>query len=128
MDDVSQVVERQRVCVWMYKILSQDFMSSVSVTLTLLSPAVVNIKTLKGRFISHKFCTVWALGVVKSVEKKKSVVDQFAVKYKPETYDWTQKLNNEDVQKITGLTSTEYFWLLEISKHCREAINTVALT
>ncbi len=28
-----------------------------------------------------KFSTGWEVGVVKSVEKKKSVVDQFAVKY-----------------------------------------------
>jgi hypothetical protein len=27
-------------------------------------PAVVNIKTLKGRFIAHKFSTGWAVGVV----------------------------------------------------------------
>ena len=80
----------------MYKILSQDFMSSVFVTLVLLSPAVVNIKTLKGRFISPKFCTVWVLGVVQSLEKKKSVTDQFTVKYKSETYYWTQKLKKID--------------------------------
>ena len=43
--------------------------------------AVVNIKTLKGRFIAHKFSTGWAVGVVRSVEKKKSVAGQFAVKY-----------------------------------------------
>jgi hypothetical protein len=36
-------------------------------------PAVVNIKTLKGRLIAHKFSTGCAVGVVKSVEKKKSV-------------------------------------------------------
>jgi hypothetical protein len=36
-------------------------------------PAVVDIKTLKGRFIAHKFSTGWVAGVVKSVEKKKSV-------------------------------------------------------
>ena len=59
-------------------------------------PAVLNIKTLKGRFIAHKFSTGWAVGVVKSVEKKKSVAGQFAVKYKSETYCWTQKLNRED--------------------------------
>jgi hypothetical protein len=29
-------------------------------------PAVVNIKTLKGRFIEHKFSTGWVVGVVKS--------------------------------------------------------------
>ena len=40
--------------------------------------AVVNIKTLKGRFIAHKFSTGWAVGVVRSVEKKKSVAGQFA--------------------------------------------------
>ena len=34
-------------------------------------------------------------GVVKSVEKKKSVARQFAVKYNSETYCWTQKLNTE---------------------------------
>ena len=60
-------------------------------------PAVVNIKkTLKGRFIAHKFSTGWTVGVVKSVEKKKSVAGQFAVKYKSETYCRTQKLNKED--------------------------------
>jgi hypothetical protein len=36
--------------------------------------------TLKGRFIAHKFSTVWLVGVVKSVETKKSVADQFTVK------------------------------------------------
>ena len=53
-------------------------------------PAVVNIKTLKLRLIAHKFNTWWAVGVVKSVEKKKSVAGQFAVKYKTETYCRTQ--------------------------------------
>ena len=78
MDDASQVTERQRVCVWIYKILSQYFISSVCVALALLSPVVVNIRTLKGRFVAHKLCTSWTLGVVKSVEKKKSVAGQFA--------------------------------------------------
>jgi hypothetical protein len=59
-------------------------------------PVVVDIKTLKGRFIAHKFSTGWVVGVVKRVEKKKSVDGQFADKYKPETYCWTQKLNKED--------------------------------
>ena len=37
------------------------------------------------------------MGVVKSVEKKKSVTaGQFAVKYKPDTYSWTQKVNRVD--------------------------------
>ena len=49
-------------------------------------PAVVNIKTLKGRFIAHKFSTGWVVGVVKSVEKKESLG----------TFCWTPKL------KITG--------------------------
>ena len=48
-------------------------------------PAVVNIKTLKGRFIAHSFSTGWAAGVVWSV------AGQFAVKYKSETYCWAQK-------------------------------------
>jgi len=39
--------------------------------------------------MAHKFSTGWAVGVVKTVEKKKSVAGQFAVKYK-------QKLNRED--------------------------------
>jgi hypothetical protein len=37
-------------------------------------PAVGKIKTLKGRFITHKFTTGWVVGVdrvVKSVQKKK---------------------------------------------------------
>ena len=54
-------------------------------------PAVVNIKTLKGQFVAHKFSTAEAVCVVKSVEKKKSVSGQFAVKYKSETYCWAQK-------------------------------------
>ncbi len=36
-------------------------------------PAIFNIKTLKGRLIAHKFNTGCAVGVVKSVEKKKSI-------------------------------------------------------
>ena len=38
-------------------------------------PAIVNIKTLKGRFkvITHKFNTGWTVGVVKSVGKKNSI-------------------------------------------------------
>jgi hypothetical protein len=75
-------------------------------------PAVVNIKTLKGRFIAHKFSTGWVVGVVKSVEKKKSVADQFAVKYKSETYWWTQNLKRTN----TGLTSTSF---------CCKKVNTV---
>ena len=48
---------------------------------------VGNIKTLNGRLIPHKFSTGWVVGVVKSVEKKKSVAGgQFSVKYKSEMY------------------------------------------
>jgi hypothetical protein len=57
----------------------------------------VPAKALHGRsLIAHKFNTGWAVGVVKSVEKKKSVAGQFAVKYRSETYSCTQKLNRED--------------------------------
>ncbi len=52
-------------------------------------PAIVNIRNLKGRLIAHKFNTGWAVGVVKSVEKKKSVAGQFAVKYMSETHSRT---------------------------------------
>ena len=61
-------------------------------------PAIFNIKTLKGRLIAHKFNTGWAVGVVKSVVKKKSVACQFAVKCRSETYCWTQKLNKEEIR------------------------------
>ena len=52
----------------------------------------VNIKTLlKGRFIAHKFTTAWMVGVVKGVEKKKSVPGQFVVNHKSETFvSWTE--------------------------------------
>jgi hypothetical protein len=46
---------------------------------------VVHIKTLKVRFITHKFSTGWTVGVVKSVEKK-SVTYQFTVQYKSEKF------------------------------------------
>jgi hypothetical protein len=54
------------------------------------------MKPMKGRFIAHKFSAGWVADVVKSVEKKRSVASHFAVKYKSETYRWTQKLNRED--------------------------------
>ena len=41
-------------------------------------PAVVNIKTLNGRWIAHKFSTWWVVGVVKT-GKKESVSGQFAL-------------------------------------------------
>jgi hypothetical protein len=41
-------------------------------------PAVVNIKTLNGRWIAHKFSTWWAVGVVKT-GKMESVSGQFAL-------------------------------------------------
>jgi hypothetical protein len=34
--------------------------------------------------------------IIESRQRKKSVADQFAVKYKSETYCGTQKLNRED--------------------------------
>ncbi len=37
-----------------------------------------------------------AVGVVKSVEKKEGVADQFSVKYTSERFCWTKKLNKED--------------------------------
>jgi hypothetical protein len=45
-------------------------------------PAVVHIKTLKARFIANKFSTGLVVGMV---EKKRSVANQFAVKYKRTT-------------------------------------------
>ncbi len=39
--------------------------------------------------------SLW-VGEEKSVKKKKIVVDQFALKYKSETYYWTRKLNRDD--------------------------------
>jgi hypothetical protein len=44
-------------------------------------PTVVHVKALKGRFIPHKFSTGWVSGVVKGVQKIKSVAGQFAIKY-----------------------------------------------
>ena len=73
-------------------------------------PAVANINTLKGRFIAHKFSSGRAAGVLKSVEKKKSVAGQFTVKYKSETYCWTQKPNKKDY----GLN--KYWVLLAVVK------------
>ena len=57
---------------------------------------VVNIETLKGQLIAHKFSPGWMVGVVKNVEKKKSVAGQFAVKCKSEKFCWTEKLSKED--------------------------------
>jgi hypothetical protein len=34
-----------------------------------MAPAVVNIATLKGRFIAHKFSTGWTVGVAKSNQR-----------------------------------------------------------
>ena len=55
--------------------------------------AVVNIRTLKGRFIAHKFSNGWAVGMVKSVEKKKSVAG-LAVKYKSDSLKRIAELKN----------------------------------
>jgi hypothetical protein len=37
---------------------------------------IVNIKTIESRLIAHKFDTVWTVGVVKSVVKKRGVTGQ----------------------------------------------------
>jgi hypothetical protein len=66
-----------------------------------------DIRTLKARFIPHKFSTGWAVDAVKSVEKKKSVAGQFAVKI---SHQRTAGLKNE-TRKITG--STRNFLLFE---------------
>lgn len=49
-------------------------------------------------------------GMVKSVEKKRSTADQFAVKYKTETSCWTQKLSKED----HGIDKYSYFLLTKL--------------
>ena len=60
-------------------------------------PAVVEHKnTEKTIYCTQVLYWVDGVGVVKSVEKKKSVAGQFAVKYKSETYSQTQKINKED--------------------------------
>ena len=75
--------------------------------------AVVNIKTLKGRLIAHKFSNGWAVGVVRSVEKK-SVAGQFAVKYNIIIISQKHKAKHGRlrVDKVLG-----YFLLLYKSKH-----------
>ena len=55
-------------------------------------PAVVDIKTLRGRFIAHRFSTGWDVGKVKSLEKS----GLFAVKYDSDSTAWTHELNKED--------------------------------
>jgi hypothetical protein len=50
-------------------------------------PAIVNIKTLKGRSISI-LGGWWGCG--EECRKEKSVAGQFAAKYRSETYCWTQ--------------------------------------
>ena len=59
-----------------------DYKCDAGMSVENVSAAVVNTKILMGRFIAHKFSTGWAVGEVKSVEKKKSVAGQpkFAVK------------------------------------------------
>ena len=60
---------------------SRDYKCDVGMSVENVS-MVVNIRKLKGQFLPHKFSSGWSVSVVKSVEKKKSVADQFAVKYK----------------------------------------------
>ena len=52
-------------------------------------------------------------------KKKKSVACQFTVKYKSETYCWTQKLNKENygVDWVLLVVAKEYT-LLKNNKHC----------
>ena len=63
-------------------------------------PAVVNIRTLKGRFIAHKFSTRWEMGVVKSVEKKQSVAGQFVLRVTQVlgTSCWCKRVNTVEKQ------------------------------
>ena len=69
----------------------------------------------------RKFSTGWAMRVVKSVEKKKSVAGQFAVKYRSGTNCWNQKLYREDfgVHKYWVLLAVvKEYTLLRFNKHC----------
>ncbi len=72
-------------------------------------PAVVNIKTLKGRFMAHKNCIGWAVGVQKKKKEQKSVSGRF------------RNLNKEDygVNKVWG------FLLLKESKTQLKNVNIV---
>jgi hypothetical protein len=45
---------------------------------------------------AHKFATRRFVGVLRSLETKKRVAGQFAVKYKKEASCWTHSLNKED--------------------------------
>jgi hypothetical protein len=54
------------------------------------------------------------VGVVKSLETKKRVAGQFAVKYKNEASCWTHSLNKEDY----GVDKYGYFLLSKNNKHC----------
>jgi hypothetical protein len=49
-------------------------------SVSLPDPVVLDEGSWSGRLIAHKFNTWWAVGVVKSVQKMKSVAGQFAVK------------------------------------------------
>ena len=55
---------------------------------------------MKRRSIVNKFATGWFVGVVRSLETKKRVAGQFAVKYKKsgkkEAGCWTHTLNQGD--------------------------------
>ncbi len=70
-----------------------------------------------GEYCKYKFSTGWAVGVVKSVEKKKSVAGQFALKYESETYCWNKKLN-----KAPEYDGGDKYWVLLgcklKNKHC----------
>ena len=74
-------------------------------------PVVVNIKTLKGRLMEHKFNTGWSVVVLKSVEKKKRVAGQFAVKLVKdltETFFKTKKNDTLALCTVAAATPTRH--------------------
>ena len=54
------------------------------------------VKNTEGTIYCTQVLDGWAVGVAKSVEKKKNIAGQFAVKCKSDTYCRTNKLNRED--------------------------------
>jgi hypothetical protein len=61
--------------------------------------------------------------MVKSVEKKRSTADQFAVKCKTETLCWTQRLSKEE----HGIDEDRVLVLLDDKVAVEKQINTVEL-
>ena len=90
-DDYVYYAEEQELAAWREAAVGDykcDFPSSVEDV-----PAVVNIKTLRGRLIAHRFSTGWDVGKVKSLEKRSGM---FAVQYDSDSTAWTHELNKED--------------------------------